>query len=166
MLLTIATFALFDPEKFLIRPAEPADALILSQLICENAEAVLRGHYSDEQWAIFARYYSPQIMLHKIKTQHVFCAMLKGEVVGTIALDNDFVVGFYTKLQHFNKGIGKQLMKHLEEFARSRGLSEIQLAASPEGITFYNKNGWQKIKDVTMKYLDVDFEETLMVKKL
>lgn len=149
-----------------IRPALDDDAERLSQMICENAQAILSPHYYDKQWAIFIQYYSPEVMLKKINMQYVFCAELNGQTVGTIALDNDFVSGFYTRLQYLNRGIGKKMMKHLEDFALVKGLNKIQLAASPEGLSFYYKNGWEKIKDIIIEHYGVGFEETLMVKKL
>ena len=135
-------------------------------MICENAEAMLKPHYTQQQWEVFITYYSLEEMTEKIKTQAIFCATWNNEIVGTIALTDDFVVGFYTHLSHLNKGIGSKLMKHLEEFALTRNLQEIQLAASPVGLRFYYKNGWEKIKDYILTYFGVGFEETLMVKKL
>src|SRR5687767_14742825 len=112
-----------------IRAAIDSDAEALSKLICENAQAILSPHYNDRQWSIFIKYYSTEVMREKINRQYVFCAELNGLIVGTIALDKDFVVGFYTRLHYLNRGIGKMMMRYLEDFALVKGLSEIQLAA-------------------------------------
>ena len=149
-----------------IRRAFESDAEELSRLICENAKAMLAPHYSKEQWDIFITYYSPEVIRKKINQQIVFCCELKGKIVGSVALDNDFVVGFYTHLEYLHQGIGTALMNHLEAFASEKSLKEIQLAASPVGLNFYIKNGWQKVKDITIDYYGVGFEETLMVKRL
>jgi N-acetylglutamate synthase-like GNAT family acetyltransferase len=149
-----------------IRPATPADATELSQLICENAREILRAHYSEEQWEIFLRYYSTEAMVGKIATQAMFCATMNNQIVGCIGLENDVVVGFYTRLQNRNQGIGKLLMNRVEACAKEIGLQELQLAASPEGVGFYFKNGWEKVKDCVMEYYGVGFNETLMKKKL
>jgi GNAT superfamily N-acetyltransferase len=153
-------------DQLTIRPAVDNDAESISQMICENAKAILYPHYNEIQWDIFIKYYSPEIVRNKIKAQHIFCAELDGNIAGTIALDKDFVVGFYTRLQYVNRGIGKMMMQHLEEFAIDQGLTEIRLAASPEGLAFYYKNGWEKIKDITIEHYGVGFKETLMVKRL
>jgi GNAT superfamily N-acetyltransferase len=136
-----------------IRAAVADDAETLSNLICENAEAILHQHYDEKQWAILI-------------DQHVFCAVLNNEIVGTIALENDFVVGFYTRLKYVNQGVGKTMMRYLEEFASKKGLTKLQLAASPEALCFYNKNGWTKVRNIVMEHYGVGFEETLMVKSL
>ncbi|NML36767.1 GNAT family N-acetyltransferase [Chitinophaga sp. G-6-1-13] len=153
-------------ESITIREASPLDSKRLSDLISENAEALLKPHYSAEQWEIFIKYYSEQTMVEKINQQTVFCAETNGDIIGTIALDGNFVVGFYTRLQRVNQGIGKQLMSHLENYARARGIDTLQLAASPAGLAFYYKNGWQKVKDFTVYHYGVGFEETLMTKRL
>jgi hypothetical protein len=65
-----------------------------------------------------------------------------------------------------NQGIGKRMMKFLEDFALIKGLKKIQLAASPEGLSFYHKNGWKKVRDIVIEHYGVGFHETLMVKEL
>jgi GNAT superfamily N-acetyltransferase len=153
-------------NKTLIRRAIESDAEELSLMICENAKATLAPHYSKEQWDIFITYYSTEVIKNKIATQIVFCSEFNGQIIGTVALDDNFVVGFYTRLEFLNKGIGVEMMNHLEAFALKKGLTEIQLNASPVGLAFYFKNGWEKIKDIIIDYYGVGFEETLMSKKL
>lgn len=149
-----------------IRLAIDKDAESLSQMICENAKTMLLPHYNENQWNIFIKYYSPEVMRIKIKEQYIFCAELNGNIVGTIALDKDFVVGFYTRLEYLNQGIGKTMMQHLEKLALDKGSNQIQLAASPEGLSFYYKHGWKKIRTITIEHYGVGFKETLMVKRL
>jgi GNAT superfamily N-acetyltransferase len=149
-----------------IHLAQLSDAEALSELVTANARALLRPHYSDVQWHAFMSYYSVAVMREKINTQRVFCARQSSTLVGTIALENDYVVGFYTSPQHLGQGIGTCMMNHIEQVAREQGLTEIQLAASPAALTFYYKNGWQKVRDILPLYAGVEFEETLMVKKI
>ncbi|RYY62327.1 MAG: GNAT family N-acetyltransferase [Chitinophagaceae bacterium] len=149
-----------------IRNAVVSDAKEISELVLENALALLKPYYSDEQWNVFARYYSVDEMEGKLKKEATFCAVKDDRIVGTVSLKDDFVLGFYTRLQHLKQGIGKTLMDHLEAFALDRGISELQLAASPIGLSFYYKYGWEKIRDFTAEHFGVGFEETLMRKKL
>lgn len=153
-------------EPVIIREASLQDAQQLSDLICENAHALLKPHYSDKQWEIFIKYYSVEAMTEKLQRQAVFCAEADGKIVGTVALEDDWVFGFYTRRQYVNQGIGKRLMTHLEHYARAQGLDTLQLAASPVGLAFYYKHGWQKVRDFTAYHYGVGFEETLMTKSL
>jgi N-acetylglutamate synthase-like GNAT family acetyltransferase len=149
-----------------IRRAIESDADELSRMICDNAKTILAPSYTKQQWDIFIKYYSTEEMRSKIQRQIIFCAELSGMIVGSVGLDSDFVVGFYTHLNYLNQGIGAQMMKHLEAVALERNLKEIQLAASPVGLKFYLKNGWKKVRDIIIDHYGVGFEETLMVKKL
>jgi GNAT superfamily N-acetyltransferase len=87
-------------------------------------------------------------------------------IVGTIALDGEFMVGFYTHVDHLGKGIGSALLRHLEQVAVSKGLDVIRLAASPDSTAFYHKYGFVTLETTVLNYLGVDFEETLMEKVL
>jgi GNAT superfamily N-acetyltransferase len=149
-----------------IRAADLADAEELSQLVAENALALLRQHYSDTQWHAFISYYSVEVIRKNIRTQQVFCAIHAHEIIGTIALDKDFVVGFYTRMRNLGQGIGTLLMSYVEQVAKQQGFTEIQLAASPAALSFYYKNGWLKVGDILPHYAGVEFEETLMVKRI
>lgn len=149
-----------------LRNAQVSDAKRLSELILENADSLVRPYYSEEQWNIFVKYYSEEVLTEKIGRQMVFVAEQDELIVGTVALEVDFVVGVYTRLQNVGQGIGKLLMAHLENYAKESGLRQLQLAASPTGLAFYYKNGWEKVKDFTIEYYGVGFEETLMIKDL
>lgn len=148
------------------RRAVQADAGTLSSLICETAAKLLKPHYSEQQWGIFIRYYSKEVMEDKISKQSIFCAVQGDLIVGTAALEGDFVVGFYTRLQYVGLGIGAFIMEALETAARDSGLARMRLAASPEGLAFYLKYGWKKVREFTIEHYGVGFDETLMEKRL
>lgn len=152
--------------SLIIRNANKNDAIELSNLILENATYFLKPIYTLEQWNVFIQYYSLETILNKIETQAVFCAIKDTKIIGTIALDCNFVVGFYTNIQNLNQGVGKELLLFLENFAREKGLKKIRLASSPVANGFYEKMGWKKLKVLVFEYLGVGFEETLMEKTL
>jgi GNAT superfamily N-acetyltransferase len=157
---------MIENRKLFIRSVTKADAKELSELTINNAEMYLKPHYSAEQWNVFIQYYSISVLEDKIERQDVFCACIENEIIGTIALENDFVVGFYTKKGYLGQGVGRHLMNHLEDFARQKGISKIKLAASPIALDFYHQNGWITIKECAIPYMGVDFIETLMDKDL
>jgi predicted N-acetyltransferase YhbS len=142
------------------------DAAEISNLIINNASFYLRPHYSDEQWSIFKSYYSIETMQQKILKQQMFCAKLGNAIVGTIALNHDYIVGFYTHIDYTNKGIGAKLLSFIEKEANDLGYSEIYLASSPVGVDFYLKFGWQVVEELAIDYLGVPFVETIMKKQL
>ena len=150
----------------LIRQAIQHDAATLSDLILSNATRTLRAYYSPEQWEAFISYYSVKAMEEKISDQKVFCGVFDGEIIGTIGLDSNFLVGFYMRFDKLNRGFGVLLLQYIEAFALKEGFNAIQLAASPVAVAYYLKNGWQIVEEVTIAYRGVPFLETLMVKSL
>lgn len=150
-----------------LRPASPSDADSLSQLIIGSAHASLAPHYSEVQMAAFLDYYSPSAMVGKIARQAVFCAEMEGQLVGTVALDGaGNLVGFYTHADFMGQGIGTAMMRHIEAFAKQKGHRKIRLTASPVGLGFYYKHGWERVSDYVFQHLGVDFDETLMRKEI
>lgn len=152
--------------EIIIRVAVSKDAAAISELIIENAKATLFAYYSPEQWNVFVQYYNTATVGNKLADHLFFCAEQNHEIIGVIGLDRNWVVGFYTKANLLNKGIGTLLMNHLENYALNNGISRLKLASSPVGLEYYYKKGWKKIKEVKLKYLGVEFDETLMEKVL
>jgi GNAT superfamily N-acetyltransferase len=142
------------------------NAAEISDLIINNASFYLKPHYSDAQWSIFKSYYSIETMQQKIIKQQMFCAKLGNEIVGTIALDHDYIVGFYTHVDYAKKGIGSKLLSYIEKEAQEIGHPEVYLASSPVGVDFYLKFGWQIVEELAIDYLGVPFVETVMKKRL
>lgn len=153
-------------EQPIIRPAVHQDAEVLSNLILENAYALLLPYYNTEQWEAFSKFYAPEEMQKKIAEQRIFCAILNHQIAGTIALDKNTLVGFYTQINFLNRGIGKMLMQYIESLAVEEGMTELKLTASPQAVTFYDKQGWKRVSVNTYYYFGVGFDETLMIKKL
>jgi GNAT superfamily N-acetyltransferase len=149
-----------------IRNAIISDANEISNMVIDNARVCLRKHYSEEQWSVFLSYYSVEVVVQKIQSQALFCAVFQGVIVGIIALDYDYVVGFYTNINYVNKGIGGKMLQFIENFAKKKGFNTIQLASSPVGFEFYCKHGWQKVEELQVVYYEVGFVETIMIKHL
>lgn len=152
--------------KTTIQIAMPTDADEISNLILQNASFFLKQHYSTQQWLVFLNYYSPSVVLQNIQNQYVFCAKYNGKIVGTIALDKNVVVGFYTHVDFVKQGIGCSLLQHLENFAKKLMYKEIVLASSPIGKKFYIKYGWEIEEEAIVYYQGVGFEETIMKKQI
>lgn len=149
-----------------IRLATSTDADVLSKLILNNAKLFLKPYYSTQQWDVFENYYSVETVEQKILTQKVFCAILNGNIVGTIALDKNYVVGFYTHIDAVKKGVGSTLLHFIENEAKAIGISELFLASSPVGVLFYQKHEWQIVEEIAIEYIGVPFIETIMKKQL
>ncbi|MBX9735262.1 MAG: GNAT family N-acetyltransferase [Chitinophagaceae bacterium] len=151
---------------FFIRELISTDIPEASALITENAQHTLATVYSETQMQAFLSYYTEKALEEKMTSADFFCAMIDDEIVGMIGLEDNMVIGFYTKVSYLGRGIGKILLNYIENFAQQKGYINIQLASSPISISFYEKQGWLPIKKIYPTYCGVIFEELLMKKDL
>lgn len=145
-----------------IRKAGLTDAAALSDLVLRNARQTLFPHYSTEQWNVFIQYYSVEAVEEKIRTQEVFIAFDGDRMAGTIALEEGFVLGFYTGPSFMGRGVGTALLQFLESYAGEKGLEQLELAASPVAVSFYTQRGWEVVGEEWFVYKGVKFWETRM----
>lgn len=121
----------------------------------EDASAILRVHMASirglgrdsytleqvEAWCggrTAKSYHSPII------EQFMLVAEVQGQVVGFAQLDarQAMVVAVYVSPEFSRQGIGSQLLRRIEEHARSLGLSELHLQASLNAVQFYARAGY------------------------
>lgn len=152
--------------NLVFKTALPGDAGALSEMICANAMQTLAPYYNDQQRQAFLDEYAPVKMVRKIQTQDLYIALANDRLAGTVALKDDWVVGVYTAIDFMGQGIGKKLMEFIEGIALQKGFKSLRLAASPLGVAFYSKLGWETIALQQFDYEGVLFEETLMTKRL
>jgi putative acetyltransferase len=136
---------------FAIRDAKPADAAA----ILETHRAAILGltdaFYSREiieEWA--AGNLSPKRVDAFART------IANGEELVVVAADSsDRILGFgsivpannelravYVNPKHGRQGVGRAILRRLEELARSVGMTELQMAASINAEAFYAANGF------------------------
>jgi len=69
---------------------------------------------------------------------------------GTVGLVEDLVVSEAWR----GKGIGGMLLDHIEEIARDRQMSRLQLLTdldNDQALEFYNKHRWERLKLIAMR---------------
>lgn len=82
-----------------------------------------------------------------------FIALLNGHVVGIISTmtmfwattDSLFIQAFVVKREYQNKGIGKKLLKHAEDYAKANGITGTGLQSGLQRTAahaFYERNGY------------------------
>lgn len=149
-----------------IRNAELSDAEAISQLITINTLEVVANGYSDAQKQVWIHANTPEEVRQQILNREVFCAVIGERIVGVIGLDGQKVVGLYVAPNDIGQGIGHQLLRYLETYAKASGKEALYLYATPAGLPFYGKNGYsaELLEDVLID--GVVFKETKMHKTL
>ena len=150
----------------MIRRATIRDVTKLSYLIKKNALYVEENNYTLNQRKAWADQNKPKDIKEMLKTRIVFCAIENNKLVGTISLKENLVCGMYVSYSKRGKGVGQKLIGFLEEFAKSNGLKELILTASPNGLGFYKKNGFKAYGEMTHVFDGIEFPEIKMKKQL
>jgi len=137
---------------FTLRPGGPEDALS----IIRAHRAAIRGtatkFYSSE---IIDEWEGP-IDIPAQRVEGFARAMASGEEVVVVAEDSSgLILGFgsivpgnnelravYVRAEHARKGIGRAILRRLEDLARDAGLKELRMDASINAEAFYKANGF------------------------
>lgn len=149
-----------------IRKAQEEDASAISRLVHENTDRVVANKYSVAQKEAWKNANQPEQIREQLIVREVFCGFYQTELAGVIGLRGAELLGLYVDYRHLGKGVGKQLLRHLEDHARSKGVKTIRLCATPAGRPFYERNGFVPLLPVEVIVNDVLFIEMEMSKEL
>lgn len=149
-----------------IRKATIHDASKISYLIRKNASKVKENNYTPDQMFTWKNDNTIKRIKKKLEQRIIFCAFKNGKLVGTIGLENNYLVGLYISYSKRGQGIGYQLLIFLEDYAKQKNIKELHLTATPNGYGFYLKYGYQSQGKIELYYDGVKFIETKMKKIL
>jgi len=90
--------------------------------------------------------YSPEEIKKLSKKREIYVAVQNNEVIGTAAIDRDYIGSVFVDSSNLKKGIGSRLMDYIESIARKRGYKEVVLRSSPIAFGFYKKLGYKEVK--------------------
>lgn len=164
--------------NFIIRPLAESDSLEELTELLHRAYAFLAGM----GLRFYATFQDVETTRHRVSTGHCFVAELDSKVIGTITY---YEPSERTGCEYYRRqgvchlgqlavdpelqqqGVAGRLMRHAEEYARSRGMSEVALdTAEPAThlISWYERMGYRFISyhqwDIT------NYRSVLMAKAL
>lgn len=150
----------FDPDKLVIRELRESDSLQILTELLHRAYKIL----ADKGLRYLATHQDVSVTRDRIRLGTCFVAEADGRIVGTITYHDPGHVKGSSWMErdgvaHLNQlgvepefrghGIASRLMEHAENFARSRGVTEIALdTAEPAGhlISWYHRLGYRFIE--------------------
>ena len=146
-----------------IRNATLADAERVHELHVASARAAHQqsvGGKGLEQWLATR---SPAVCAEEIGKWTVILAEDDELMVGFAALDTvkANIDAVFVTPKRWRQGIGRQLLIHLEEIARTAQLSRITLQAAGSAILFYQQQGYASAKDLGPNPSWAEMEKTL-----
>ncbi|MEN8194529.1 MAG: GNAT family N-acetyltransferase [Bacteroidota bacterium] len=147
----------------IIRKATNDDVDNISRLIIEVTDKN-PNQYSTEQIDAWKRYNTPSEIRKQMNDRLIFCALKDNKLIGTIALKEDFILGFYVSYSVHKIGIGTKLLNYLEKYASNNNIKKLKLTSTPSAFEFYEKRGYQIKGKVTSSLYEIDYPETEMEK--
>lgn len=126
-----------------IRKATREDA---SRALRIRSEAILHqcaGHYSPEVLEVWAGAELSEGFIRRVEDDF-YVATVDDRIIGTgmVDLESGKVDAVFVDPSCMGRGIGKQLLGHLEGLARSEGLEQLKLESTLNAVDFYRSMGF------------------------
>ena len=131
-----------DEAHSSIRLFREEDLMALKSMIHRVIATCYPGHYGTEAVRFFMRYHDEQAIR---KDAREGCAVVldrAGRMIGTGTLVGDEIKRVFVDVMAQRQGIGRRIMKSLEEKARESGITMVRLDASLPAKVFYDALGY------------------------
>ena len=127
-----------------IREYNQDDALFCGKIINACIEVMEGFNHPAKE---FAREKNELEPLHAaLSGCHSLVAELDGRPVGVGAITENEIRTLYVDPARHGRGVGKKLMKQLEDIARGQGVTNLFVRSSPTAEAFYSYCGYQTIR--------------------
>ncbi len=128
----------------LIRKAQPEDCQFIRDVHCATVTAIRTSLYTAEEiqaWAVPKKLESYQ---ESILTKEFLVAEDENAIIGFAVLnpESSEVEAVYVSPAAEGRGVGRELLRELENRAEVLGLEALRLNASLNAAPFYNKAGY------------------------
>ncbi|MHC8394272.1 GNAT family N-acetyltransferase [Pseudomonas sp. LB3P93] len=130
-----------------VRPATPADAAAISQVIIQSLRQSNALDYSPDIIAQVEKSSSIESVRALLSQRQVLVATIDRCVVATASLDRDVVRSVFVDPGHQRAGLGRQLMATIESIATKAKIEVLRVPSSITAEAFYFKLGFRKVRD-------------------
>ena len=124
-------------RKMEIDDLEESVALIRRVIIASNSK-----DYSENVIKNLLNHYSLSNFKNLYFKRNFYIALLGNRIVGTIAFEDDTVYSLFVDPAYQKKGIGRTLLKKIEEYIYNLGYNKAKLSASLTAVPFYKITGY------------------------
>lgn len=158
-----------------VRRATPGDALAVFALHVASIRTFGPECYDPDQVRAWARKdHGPEGYPTDEDGHHFVVAERRSEVAGFGDLVPDSedvdadgeVRAVYVHPRHAGRGVGTALLAELEGYARGAGLGSLELSASLNAVGFYERAGYERVRETTHDTGGVDLDVVVFRKAL
>jgi GNAT superfamily N-acetyltransferase len=145
-----------------IRNAQPEDALQIHDVHTHSVRTLCQGHYTPEQIDGWIGHRTPEGYLESIERKEIFVAERAGRIVGFGHAVSGEILAIYVDPVWSRKGIGRQLLHHAITVAQPPESAPIQLEATLNAQSFYERCGFVEVRRTVLKRRDVQLPVVVM----
>jgi GNAT superfamily N-acetyltransferase len=145
-----------NEERLSIRKATRADAGALHTLHTASVTTLCASHYSGDVIGKWIEKRAPEGYYRGIDRDEMFVGELGGKVVGFGHAIPGEVVGVFVHPDHAARGVGSALLSHAIQMARSNHVGPINIVATLNAQSFYEKHGFVKVKQYIVQRNSAD----------
>ena len=149
-----------------IRNFEKGDEFELWQLKVNTIRKVNIKDYSKEQIKAWAPdEYNPEKWSNRVQGMNPFIAEIEGKIVGFADIqDNGYIDHFFCHREFQGQGVGKILMEYIEVKSKEKSISPVYSHVSMTAKSFFEKFGFNVVKQQSMKIGDQELTNYVMEK--
>ncbi|KKK01509.1 GNAT family N-acetyltransferase [Micromonospora sp. HK10] len=129
-----------------IRGFRPGDGEALSILVARCLREVNSRDYPAELIERMCAHFTADRFRELSVERRIYLAERDGRVVGTVSRDGNKVYTMFVDPDLLGCGIGRRLMRHIEDLARAEGHEFMETGASITGHGFYQRIGYQDVR--------------------
>lgn len=135
-----------------IRRFQEADADAVAAVHAQAVREIAADDYTGEEIAVWADT-GPSEFVEEDKVR--FVAVVDGTIVGfsDYTPDEQRITGVYVHPDWTGEGVGSALLERIEQDARERGVTELDLLSTVTAKTFYERHGYTVVEE-TMREID------------
>ena len=133
--------------RFSLRRGRSSDAQALWAIRADAVRRTCRSHYSGELVERWAASPLPETFSTDIEHKHVVVAVAGRGIAGFAILNPAIaeIEAVYVAPDHGRRGLGRQLLAHLEAAASGSGLRKLSLSSSLNAVPFHAASGYKAV---------------------
>jgi predicted N-acetyltransferase YhbS len=131
-----------------IRKVVEADVNKIVKLRRDSFENIAKRMDSIEVYKTLVSKNTSENILRKIREREMFCLFDGDEIFGTVCLSEDEISGVYVRFDKVKQGLGKELMRFIEEHAKTKGIGKVWLDSAEKAKDFYSKLGYVVVEEI------------------
>ena len=112
------------------------------------------------------KHYTKEWLQKKLKSSSFLVAVENTQIIGTGLLEGSEVKAVFVDPDHQGIGVGKEIMKKIEQQATKLGLTELTLNSSITAIDFYISLGYSFVEERIDTYQDQKIVTYMLKKRL